>query len=244
LPDFAVFLHADAPEHVPGLELLTDSIFAAARGYLPGDLGFVHFAHNYVLHEHGCGAQSGAGEAAAAAPRRSCEASDLDGYEFPTLWKAVFGASVAPSLAAGEINAYCCVQFMVRGTRIRLRPWSFYHRALTYFGGSAESYHRLFPVGRVVRKNDALGRTPCQLAMYIWHAMFGEPLKLPRRQNDPHLPLFMKLQNIELEALDEETAGREGEDPIGDQMLTNSLLAGEEAERGSHSTQMRMGSLF
>lgn len=82
LPDYTVFLHADAPErlgprhkafrkafpskrHVPSLELLTDSVFAAARGYLPRrlksttserlrNIGFVHFAHNYVLHDLAC----------------------------------------------------------------------------------------------------------------------------------------------------------------------------------------------
>ena len=64
------------------------------------------------------------------------------------------------------------------------RPRSFYRRGWDYFGLTAESYHRLFPVGRVVRGLDVLGRTPGQLAMYIWHAMFGEELRLPRRQRD------------------------------------------------------------
>ena len=41
---------------------------------------------------------------------------------------------------------------------------------------------------------NALG---CRLAMYIWHAMFGEALRLPRRQRDVRLPLFMKIQNVE-----------------------------------------------
>lgn len=97
-----------------------------------------------------------------------------------------------------RVQAYCCVQFLVRRDRIRLRPLSFYRRALHYFGDSAESYYALFPAPRFVKRDDTVGRTPCQHAMYIWHAMFGEPLQLPRRQMDSSIPLFMKLVNIEV----------------------------------------------
>lgn len=224
-PEFAVFLHADAPEHIPSLELLTDSVFAAARGFLPEEVGFVHLAHNYVLHNLGC------------ATNDDCEAKELDGYEFPELWKNVFGSSIAPSLAEGDLNAYCCVQFMARGSRMRLRPRSFYERALNYFGDTPESYYKLFPVGKVVRRADTLGRTPCQLAMYIWHVMFGEPLRLPRRQRDQNLPLFMKLVNIEVEALGEEDVLT---DPFVEQMVANSI----QWEAGPHSTTARMSDLF
>ena len=40
-------------------------------------------------------------------------------------------------------------------------------------------------------------RYRCRLAMYTWHVMFGEALRLPRRQRDVRLPLFMKIQNVE-----------------------------------------------
>jgi len=223
LPEFTIFLHADAPEHIPSLELLTDTAFAASRHFLPEETGFAHLSHNHVL--NGCEG------------RVKCEAKELDGYEFPTLWKQVFGSSIAPSLAAGELAAYCCVQFLVRNDRIRLRPLDFYARALAYLGSTPESYYRLFPVGKVVRMGDALGRTPCQLSMYIWHAMFGEPLRLPRRQHDVNLPLFMKVVNIEVEALGEEI---DGNDPIIDQMVHTSF----EQQSGPHSTWARVGSLF
>ncbi|CAE7269748.1 unnamed protein product [Symbiodinium microadriaticum] len=128
LPEYTVFLHADAPEklaenmlfggHIPSLELLTDSVYAAIRGFLPSGigilvevgaaleqelftpgpkasasvfLGFVHFAHNYVLLDWGCD------------QRKDCEGRQLE-PEFSTLWKRVFGASVAPSLAAGHVS--------------------------------------------------------------------------------------------------------------------------------------------
>jgi len=225
LPDYTFFLHADAPEHIPSLELLTDSVFAASRGFFGEQVGFSHLAHNYVLHNLGC------------ENNPACEAKELDGYEFPELWRNVFGSSIAPSLAEGDLNAYCCVQFLVRGSRIRLRPRSFYEHALSYFGDTPESYYKLFPVGKVVRHGDTLGRTPCQLAMYIWHAMFGEPLQLPRRQRDPNLPLFMKLVNIEVEALDEEDILG---DPFVEQMIANSV----DWEAGPHSTYARMENLF
>lgn len=226
LPDYTVFLHADAPEHIPSLELLTETVFAASRGYLPEETGFAHLAHNHVLHHVGC--ENGG----------VCEARTMDGFEFPTMWKNVFGSSIAPSLAAGELNAYCCVQFLVKRERIQMRPRSFYQRALDYFGGSAQSYYDLFPAGKVVRPSDALGRTPCQLAMYIWHVMFGEPLALPRRQRDPSLPFFMKLFNIEVEVLNDE-AGTEN-DVFIEQVVAHS----EELETGPLSTAARVQSLF
>merc|ERR1711920_954432 len=157
--------------------------------------------------------------------------------EFPTLWKQVFGTSISPSLAAGELAAYCCVQFLVKNERIHLRPLDFYARALAYLGSTPESYYKLFPVGKVVRPGDATGRTPCQLAMYIWHVMFGEPLQLPRRQHDVTLPLFMKIVNIELELLSEEVGDN---DPIIDEMVATSFAQ----QSGPHSTWARVGSLF
>ena len=172
---------------------------------------------------------------------RSCEASKMDGGnawgEFPTLWKNVFGSSIAPSLAAGQLNAYCCVQFLARSHAIRLRPRSFYQNAWDYMGTTTKSYQGLFPAGRVVMKRDILGRTPCQLAMYIWHAMFGEPLRLPRRQRDRKVPLFMKLHNIEVEALDDE---ENMNDPYIEVMIGSSM----QVEAGPWSTYDKVGSLF
>jgi len=46
-------------------------------------------------------------------------------------------------------------------------------------------------------------RHPCQNAMYLWHAIFGEELIQARRQHDPRIPLFLKLSNMEREIFDE-----------------------------------------
>eukprot|EP00434_Breviolum_minutum_P013640 symbB.v1.2.012025.t1/scaffold791.1/size175533/12 len=126
---------------------------------------------------------------------------------------------------------------MVHHDRIRLRPRSFYQRGWEYFGLTAESYHRLFPVGRVVRKLDVLGRTPGQLAMYIWHVMFGEAMRLPRRQRDVRLPLFMKIQNIEVEAIEEDGDSSQEE-------LEQLALASRAIEDRGNSIAARLGTLF
>jgi len=70
------------------------------------------------------------------------------------------------------------------------------------------SYTDLFPSkGKYVRPLDVLGRTPCQLSMYMWHGMFGADLRMDRRQYDPGLPLFLKMTNLEREIYDESGGG-------------------------------------
>eukprot|EP00929_Paragymnodinium_shiwhaense_P106075 TRINITY_DN7119_c0_g1_i1.p1 TRINITY_DN7119_c0_g1~~TRINITY_DN7119_c0_g1_i1.p1 ORF type:complete len:551 (+),score=111.21 TRINITY_DN7119_c0_g1_i1:174-1826(+) len=204
LPDFTVFLHADAPEHIPTIDLLFDAVFAAGRGYLPKDAGFIHLAHNYVNHGADDTIGTNLTESGLVASQKT--ASYREHYEFSELWKRVFASSVVPSIAEGDIASYCCVQFMVRRERILQRPRRFYERTLEYFGETAESYHALFPAGRTVWAPDTRGRTPCQLAMYIWHVLFGEDLRLPRRHRDSRLPLFIRMLNIEVEAIHEEGA--------------------------------------
>ena len=58
-----------------------------------------------------------------------------------------------------------------------------------------------------MRPLDVVGRTPCQLSMYMWHAMFGADLKMDRRQYDKDLPLFLKMTNLEREIYDEAGGG-------------------------------------
>lgn len=58
-----------------------------------------------------------------------------------------------------------------------------------------------------MRPLDVVGRTPCQLSMYMWHAMFGADLKMQRRQYDADLPLFLKMTNLEREIYDESGGG-------------------------------------
>eukprot|EP00913_Durusdinium_trenchii_P031603 g29594.t1 len=171
MPEFAVFLHADAPEHIPTVDLLMDTVFAAARGYLPREAGFIHLLAFHVA--------------------------------------STLGALIG-LIRQGDLNGYCCVQFLVRRERVHLRNKEFYARALRFFGDTPASYHALFPVGKVVWEPDTRGRTPCQLTMYFWHVMFGEELWLPRRHRDTRLPLFIRMLNIEAEAVVEAQRGEDG----------------------------------
>ncbi|CAK9103157.1 Hypothetical protein SCF082_LOCUS48197 [Durusdinium trenchii] len=195
MPEFAVFLHADAPEHIPTVDLLMDTVFAAARGYLPREAGFIHLSHNYVRHD---------------CPGSTEPCRTPDAFEVSQLWRTVFRSSITPAMSQGDLNGYCCVQFLVRRERVHLRNKEFYARALRFFGDTPASYHALFPVGKVVWEPDTRGRTPCQLTMYFWHVMFGEELWLPRRHRDTRLPLFIRMLNIEAEAVVEAQRGEDG----------------------------------
>ncbi|CAE7277260.1 unnamed protein product [Symbiodinium sp. CCMP2592] len=221
LPEFAVFLHADAPEHIPSVDLLMDAVFAASRGFLPEEAGFIHLAHNYVRHD---------------CPGNRTECKDPDAPEVARLWRKVFHSSIAPTRLEGHMNGYCCVQFLVRRERIQLRTKQFYVDALNFFGETAESYYELFPVGKVIWTPDTRGRTPCQLAMYFWHVIFGEDLWLPRRHRDSRLPLFIRMLNIEAEAALE---AQRGEDGAGGRVIQ---FTGDNT--GAEDTYYRLQSLF
>jgi len=140
--------------------------------------------------------------------RNDIESQRLDDdHEFPILWKRVFQSSIAPTLTTGDVAAYCCVQFFASAFAIRRRPKAFYQSAFEHFRTDV-SYTDLFPSqGKYVRPLDVVGRTPCQLSMYMWHAMFGADLKMDRRQYDRDLPLFLKMTNLEREIYDEAGGG-------------------------------------
>lgn len=43
------FLHADVGEHIPHLNMLTDTVLASVQGFI-NNLNFAHLAHNFVRH--------------------------------------------------------------------------------------------------------------------------------------------------------------------------------------------------
>merc|ERR1711971_433949 len=65
----------------------------------------------------------------------------------------------------------------------------------------------------------------------------GEPLRLPRRQRDPRLPLFIKLLNVEVEALEEDPSTSAVE-------LEQLAFAGNTQEASSESISSRLERLF
>lgn len=52
------------------------------------------------------------------------------------------------------------------------RPRSFYQRGWEYFGLTAESYHRLFPVGRNLIEKGCSWSTCCSRSLCIWYLSF------------------------------------------------------------------------
>mmetsp|Transcript_55442 Transcript_55442/g.161912 ORF Transcript_55442/g.161912 Transcript_55442/m.161912 type:complete len:598 (-) Transcript_55442:78-1871(-) len=174
LASWTFFLHADAPEHILPFRLL-EEVFAAVHSSSLNeeDFPFLYLSHNYL--------------------DLGKSRHTWDDHASPSLWRRLFGSSVAPPREA--VKGYCCVQFLVPRPRARLRPRSWYQHALQWFA-SAESYWRLFPAGHVVTWQDLTCRAPAQLWMPWWHVVFGEPLASPERHLDPRLPLFVQLRSI------------------------------------------------
>jgi len=174
LASWTFFLHADAPEHVLPFRLLEEVTLAVRSGsFDEEEFPFLYLSHNYL--------------------DLAKSRFTWDDYASPLLWQRLFGSSVAPPREA--VKGYCCVQFLVPRARARLRPRSWYRRALRWFA-SADSYFRLFPAGRVVTWQDLTCRAPAQLWMPWWHAVFGEALACPERHLDARLPLFVQLRSI------------------------------------------------
>ena len=70
---------------------------------------------------------------------------------------------------------------------------------------------------------------------YFWHVIFGEPLWLPRRHRDARLPLFMRMLNIEAEAVVEAQRGEDG---------PGAVIHFTQDAAGADDTYHRLQSLF
>jgi len=178
LPDYSVFLHADASEHIPSIHYLSKIIHGLASGAVL--LDFLHLGSNYV------------GGDDPSAREYSIDAQ----VSFERHWKGIFRSSFAPDHRT--VASYCCVQFLVSRKRMKLRTREFYENALHYYQ-TKDSYVDLFYPVNHFYIIDVLSRDPCQRGMYLWHVIFGEDLIYPRRQNDVRLPLFLRTSNVERE---------------------------------------------
>eukprot|EP00397_Hematodinium_sp_SG-2012_P019766 GEMP01020330.1.p1 GENE.GEMP01020330.1~~GEMP01020330.1.p1 ORF type:complete len:310 (+),score=54.76 GEMP01020330.1:706-1635(+) len=175
LSDYTMFVHADAPEHVPdasatlprsndnALNTFECIIRAAAYGRLKN--GFIHLSHNY-------------------------NSMETDFVPMAKLWRYIFQTSLVPA----KVNSYCCSHFIVTRNRLLLRPPSFYARARKFIT-SQEAFIYL-PGVRIGTNDDFAGRLPCQIMMIFWHVMWGEDLVYPDRNEDMSAPFFLKLRNI------------------------------------------------
>ena len=108
LADYTMFLHADAPDHVPDVQGITLPLFLAANGFLDERLNYLHISLNYVLHDD-----------------QTDTRDDLSDWR--NMWRGLFKSSVAPPIGgAGGVVTYCCVQFLVKREAVLRRPRSFY----------------------------------------------------------------------------------------------------------------------
>jgi len=174
LPRHMVFIHADAPEHVGGLEhpnIIDDTLRAVLHGVA---VPFAHLGSNRVT-------------------------MAWNPHTMSVLWRGLFESTVVPG--PSEVRTYCCSHFVVARERVHLRPQRFYTNALRFIT-SPESYFYLpAPHGHASAK-DMRSRLVCQNMMFVWHVIFGEALDLPHRMFDPQLPLFLKVRNIRTAYMD------------------------------------------
>lgn len=95
--------------------------------------------------------------------------------------EAIFGVPLTESL-----GPYCCAQFVVTNHQVRERPLAFYLNMLRLVDGSL-GYDLCTPL-KVSRT------THCYGMEFMWHMVFGEPPESPLRQDDPRLPLPLRLK--------------------------------------------------
>lgn len=101
------------------------------------------------------------------------------------VFRMIFGR--AP---ARDIGSYCCAQFAVSRERILANPLERYqHMLQMLFDESPPQCH------------DIPGHsTHCLMFEVYWHVLFGEDDGLPARSENPSLPLFLRIRDIENES--------------------------------------------
>jgi len=89
-----------------------------------------------------------------------------------------------------NIGSYCCAQFVVSRERILANPLERYqHMQQMLFSDSPPQCH------------DIPGHsTHCLMFEVYWHVLFGEEDGLPARSENPSLPLFLRIRDIENES--------------------------------------------
>jgi len=88
------------------------------------------------------------------------------------------------------LGSYCCAQFVVSKERILANPRDRYERmSRMLFESSPDECH------------DIQGHsTHCLMFEVYWHVLFGEPDDLPARAENPTLPLFLRIRDVENES--------------------------------------------
>lgn len=85
------------------------------------------------------------------------------------------------------IGPYCCAQFVVSRDAIRKNSQPFYSKMLGLVDGS----RNVDLCGVVGTKRS----TQCYGFEFLWHIVFGEPPDPPMREDDPRLPVALRLKH-------------------------------------------------
>mmetsp|Transcript_100566 Transcript_100566/g.300092 ORF Transcript_100566/g.300092 Transcript_100566/m.300092 type:complete len:460 (-) Transcript_100566:39-1418(-) len=92
----------------------------------------------------------------------------------------IFGSNLT-----GLVGPYCCAQFVVSRDAIQRRGRRFYSRMLGLVDGSRSV--DLCGIAGTKRS------TQCYGYEFLWHVVFGEELDPPNREEDPRLPVALRL---------------------------------------------------
>ena len=180
---WTLFIHPDSIEHIGNADMFFETILMAAESVLSAltdDLNFLSLSINYiepfwaVYHEYS--------------------------PVFKRLYTKVFNLSsqgLAPD--ASETSLYCCSQFIVKTSAIRLRNKPFYKRIYDIINDPVTVSDVIGFPGHQITNRDVKQRLICELMMPMWHVMFGEVPKAPSRQNDPRVPLYYKQRNVSIQ---------------------------------------------
>jgi hypothetical protein len=91
------------------------------------------------------------------------------------------------------IGAYCCSQFLVSRTRILEQPREYYEKILTVADGTIPDHCER--IGPSYEKYAGQRLAYCYQLEFMWHHVFGEPIRLPLRSEDPRLPLALRMKD-------------------------------------------------
>ncbi|CAJ1374768.1 unnamed protein product [Effrenium voratum] len=100
-------------------------------------------------------------------------------------FKQVYRQAMGEELV-GRLATYCCSHFVVSRRRMEARTAAFYDRIFQMV--STASYG--LESGGVCK----VGKKPCYVLEFLWHAIFGEPADMPPRSENEHLPLAFRYE--------------------------------------------------
>lgn len=97
------------------------------------------------------------------------------------VYRRAFGRELA-----GRLTTYCCSHFVVSRDRIAAHPPAFYQHLADLVNEA--------PYAQAHGGACNIGRKPCYVMEFLWHAVFGEDDELPLRAEQASLPLALRYE--------------------------------------------------